>query len=221
MTFRRAALFVTAVAALAAAPTLAADIPGQQPWSAPNRVAAAWQGFYAGVHAGYVWGQSDATLTPGPTALSFKPTSFAGGLFAGMNFQVAPQFVVGGEADVSIFNLDRTLLVGGLGYTSTANWQGTLRGRAGFAFDNILIYGTAGLALTNREMSGPLGSASTTQIGYALGAGVEGKVTDNVFARVEYVFTHFGGNNFAIGGVQRINGDLDVHNFRAGVGYRF
>jgi outer membrane immunogenic protein len=209
------------VGAIASTPLLAADAPSQQPWATPNRVAAAWQGFYVGAHAGYTWARYDATLSPGLTNFSIEAPSFSGGVFAGLNFQVAPQFVTGFEADVTIFDPSGSAAVGGALYRAATNWQGTLRARAGMTFDNFLLYGTAGLALASIEFGGPFGSTERTKFGWALGAGVEARITDQISARLEYVYTNFGRDDYALGIVQRVTGDLDTHTLRVGVGYRF
>jgi outer membrane immunogenic protein len=219
---RFALLAAVSIAALTAQPSLAADVPYQQPgWAQPNRVAAAWQGFYVGVHAGNTWSRFDGTLTPGPFPLSAEPSSLSGGLFAGFNYQVAPQFVVGAEADLTLWRLEETRLVGGVGYRASSDWQSTVRARFGWTFDAFMIYATGGFAFADTELQGPFGSTSRTRVGYALGAGVEGRITDNLFARAEYIYTNYGSDEYALGPTQRVTGDLDTHTLRVGLGFRF
>ena len=202
---------------------MTADLPyGQQPtYQQPlNRVASAWQGFYVGVHAGYSWGNLDATLTPAPTTLNFNGSSIQGGLFTGLNFQVTPQFLVGVEGDINFFDLGSNRLINGQNFQSSVDWQSTIRARAGLTFDNYFAYLTGGLAITDLSVSGPGGTQGQTQLGWAIGAGLEGRITDHIFARGEYIYTNFGSDNFVLG-AQSITGGLDTHTLRAGIGYRF
>lgn len=221
---RFALLAATSFAAIAMSGLAsAADLPYGQPTYAPpvNRVAAAWQGFYVGVHGGYTWGNFSAGLAPGPTAFDVHGSSFSGGLFAGMNFQVAPQFLVGMEGDLSLYNpKSNPLLVGGF-LQASSDWQGTVRGRAGVTFDNLFVYGTGGLAIAGVQFTGPLGSQDRTKLGWALGFGAEAKLTENLFARAEYIYTNYGTDTYVLGFGSTVRGDLDTHTVRVGVGYRF
>jgi outer membrane immunogenic protein len=86
---------------------------------------------------------------------------------------------------------------------------GTVRARAGFAFDRVMVYGTGGVAFgkfdfdgrfredrdftsntrTSSERSGD--GEDEIETGFALGAGVETAITENVTARVEYLYYNF------------------------------
>ena len=60
-------------------------------------------------------------------------------------------------------------------YTQKLPWFGTVRGRLGYAYDRFLPYVTGGLAYGNIEANPSFGftSASTTNAGWTIGAGVE------------------------------------------------
>lgn len=205
-------------------PILAADLPyGRQvPAYQPplNRVASAWEGFYVGAHAGYSWGNFDGTLRPGPSALSFDGSSISGGLFTGLNFQVTPQFLVGVEGDITFFDIGSNRSIVGQLFQTRGDWQSTIRGRAGLTFDNYFVYLTGGLAITDIDVRGPLGNQGLTKLGWSIGAGLEGRINDHLFARGEYIYSNFGSDNFNLGS-QRVTGGLDTHTLRAGIGYRF
>ena len=128
------AVTVTAIAASAGA-AFAADLPrGPIPYySAPAPGQFNWSGPYAGLNAGYEWGKV--------TNSSINPSGFAGGGQAGYNWQ-SSQFVFGGETDIQFSGADDTFAP----YKFSNPWFGTLRGRAGIALDNILLYATGGLA---------------------------------------------------------------------------
>ena len=75
-----------------------------------------------------------------PTTRPIRPASL-GGVQVGYNWQ-SGQFVFGGETDLQISGADDTFAP----WKFSNPWFGTLRGRAGFAMNNILFYGTLGLA---------------------------------------------------------------------------
>jgi outer membrane immunogenic protein len=102
-----------------------------------------------------------------PTTSSDNSASFAGGGQIGYNFQVNSYFVLGGVADITVFDrsADSTfttppISIGG-GSTETrtfsdsiqSNWLATFRLRGGPTFDKLWIYGTGGLALADLRSS--------------------------------------------------------------------
>ncbi len=82
---------------------------------------------------------------------------------------------------------------------TASNWYGTFRGRVGYAMDRIMIYGTAGGAVSDVKVSSSaLPWTSNTELGWAAGAGIEGAITDNLTAKVEYLFTDYGSTNCTV-----------------------
>ncbi len=78
-------------------------------------------------------------------------------------------------------------------YQFSNPWFGTLRGRAGFAINNIFLYGTAGLALGVSTVSNGGLSDSSGHLGWTIGAGVEfglapWGLSPNWSAKVEYLY---------------------------------
>ncbi len=71
-------------------------------------------------------------------------------------------------------------------------WFGTLRGRAGVAIGNVLIYGTAGLAYggLTADTSGNL-SESHTSFGWVAGGGAEVGFTPHWSAKAEWLYLDF------------------------------
>jgi len=118
---------------------------------------------------------------------------FLGGVQAGYNYQFSPGagFVVGAEADIDWANVSRnnsnngalfssftlpqfpgtTFSPSGLAVSTHSNnnqWFGTLRLRAGYAWDRFLVYGTGGLAygaITNNGNGFGAGLIATTTAG--------------------------------------------------------
>src|SRR6185369_2699614 len=92
-----------------------------------------WAGPYLGGNLGYAWGSVDNNPT--------KPSGFAGGIQAGYNWQTGP-WLFGVEGDIQASGAEDTFAP----WKFSNPWFGTLRGRVGYAMNNILLYGTGGLA---------------------------------------------------------------------------
>src|SRR5262245_4855139 len=92
------------LAALAVSPAFAADALVE----APVEPAFTWTGFYAGVEAGYAWGDSEAdyfaVLPPGVT--SMDPDGGLIGGYAGYNYQFPNNVVLGIDADIAYADVE-------------------------------------------------------------------------------------------------------------------
>lgn len=208
--FARSAFVAAGLVAMTAAPSLAADVVYQEPPAPMPEVEytppSTWAGPYAGLHLGYGFGGK--VREPGNT---IGTQGFTGGAFGGYNFQDG-QFVYGVEGDVNYSNLKGS----NAGTRARTTIDGSIRGRAGFAAtDDVLIYGTAGVAAERLRVSDAGGRETNPMLGYTVGAGVDAKLTDQVFGRVEYRFTDYARRDFDIGGVDR---RVDSHNHRVNVG---
>jgi len=194
----------TMAAALGAAS--AADLPrGPAPYYAPAPGVYNWGGVYAGANLGYEWG----SITNNPT----DPNGLEGGLQAGYNWQ-SGQFVFGGETDLQISGADDTFAP----YKFSNPWFGTLRGRMGIAMNNILFYGTAGLAYgsVKGEIIGL--DEDKTHLGWTAGLGMEVGLTPNWSAKVEYLYMDLSNRAYSITGTT--NG-LESNMLRFGFNYHF
>ena len=180
----------------------AADLPGrhQAPFfstPAVTRTSYLWTGFYVGAHAGYAFNSAKANATVQNVAYSAKDSSenFKGGLHAGYNWQTG-SVVLGVEASADYGNARSSAQMATVMAASKARLQGSLRGRIGYAFDRLLIYGAGGVALTSSKYTGTLALAteshSSTLVGWTVGAGAEYAFTDAISARLEYRYTDFG-----------------------------
>jgi len=185
----------------------AADLPrSPAPYYAPAPASGYnWSGPYAGLNLGYEWG----TVTNNNT----KPSGIEGGLQVGYNWQNG-QFVFGAETDLQISGADDTFAP----YKFSNPWFGTLRGRAGVAVNNILFYGTLGLAYggVKGEISGL--AESKTHVGWAGGLGMEVGFTPNWSAKVEYLYMDLSNRAYSITGV---NNGLESNILRFGINYHF
>lgn len=227
---KRILLATVAVAALATS-ALAADIPRRGPAPAPYTppiYTFTWTGFYIGGQVGYGWGDNRISET-GVAGASVKNSldGFLGGVHVGANWQIN-QFVLGLEGDIEYSGLNGRRGVGAPFTVATAfdtefNWQGSIRGRAGFAFDRALLYVTGGFAFADfdRKYFVPaLTTISETKSGYTIGGGIEYAFTNNWTARGEYRYSDFGKVSDTVGGVAYRN-NVDQHTVRLGVSYKW
>lgn len=202
---KKAALAAVALVATAAAAS-AADIPRAPYYTAPAPLGVySWAGPYLGLNAGYQWG--DATNNP------TDPTGFAGGITAGYNWQ-SGQFVFGGETDLQISSADDTFAP----WQFTNPWFGTLRGRAGYAINNILLYGTLGLAYGGVTANVAGLSESHTLLGWTAGLGMEVGMGANWSVKAEYLYIDLNDTFYTVTGT---NNGMESNLLRFGVNYRF
>lgn len=234
----RITILLGAAAALiaAAAPAAAADLPMEAPPAVVAVDSFTWSGAYIGGAIGYVWSDLKVKNTGLGDNFNYrnKVDSLIGTGFVGANYQF-DQIVAGAEADLSLGDFGGKTRGCFRAFVCKANggdWFGTIRGRVGFAMDRVLVFATAGLAIGEgvdfKRTGAPFPFAkdkSGTRYGYALGAGVDYAVTDNVFVRGEYQYVDFGRESVravnAIGGGQPAKIDQDAHILRAGVAYKF
>ncbi len=165
-----------------------------------------WAGPYLGGNLGWDWGSVDNNPT--------RPSGFLGGAQAGYNWQTGP-WVFGIEGDLQATGASDTFAP----WKFSNPWFGTVRGRAGYAINNILFYGTAGLAFG--ELQGQTFGGLTeshTNAGWTVGLGTEVGLTRNWSAKIEYLYVDLNDSNFVITGAQ--NG-YRFGLLRAGVNYHF
>jgi outer membrane immunogenic protein len=198
--FRKSLFLLSALGAAASASAFAADLPTRK--AAPPMYAPApvydWSGFYVGVNAGVGWANSgnvtvhDPNPAIGNQSVNISSRSgFIGGGGLGYNFQ-SGEFVYGLEADIQYANIGSSINwgpYGRLGVSSggSGEYFGTVRARAGYAIDRTLLFVTGGLAYGGLNSS-PFGGNATSNVGYALGGGVEYAFTQHWTAKVEALY---------------------------------
>ena len=163
-----------------------------------------WTGAYIGADVGTAW--SNIRLDGFGTSSESRTV---GGLYAGYNWQLAPQWLVGAEVDSSWTDLSRV------------NWLASIRGRIGYtAFSTLLLYFTGGAASIEIDNSGAtLGNANQTKTGWVIGGGLEwAPWANNWMVRAEYLNYNFGG---VLAGTSFGASDLTINEVRAGVAYKF
>ncbi|MBR0963380.1 porin family protein [Bradyrhizobium diazoefficiens] len=232
----------------------AADLAPKPFTKAPPLATSSWTGFYAGLGLGFRSTSADLTttsvledgvprdLTGGVLSQPFNGSGFRANPYAGYNWQVTPNWVVGIEGDVGFGDqstrLDgyrgtpvfgsSTYLADGLAVKTT--WDASLRGRAGYLLTpTTLIYATGGLAwqhyditstcvtliCTGNGVAPAVVSNATTRTGWTLGGGLETALWGNWLLRGEYRYADFGTAHFAIARTATAGPALTVQNFDA------
>jgi outer membrane immunogenic protein len=189
----------------------AADLPMRAAPPAPIIAAApifTWTGFYVGVNAGYGWSNNDFDAVD--LADEDDDGGFVGGAQVGYNYQIG-SFVVGLEGDIQYadFGADGTFDFDGDGVFDddfdSSDWFGTVRARAGVAFDRALIYATGGFAFADDAN------------GWTVGGGVEYAFTNNLSAKIEGLYVNLDNDDDFPG----FDNETDFGVVRAGLNFRF
>lgn len=190
-----------------------------------------WSGVYAGLNLGGAFGRYSANATSGPLSAdlgSVNASGIVGGAQIGGQLQ-SGHFVYGIEADFQGSSQDHseTYNLGGTLVTATASmpWFATVRGRLGWAWDNILLYGTGGLAIVDGKLSasalGVTASTENSHLGWVAGAGVEWAFAQQWTAKAEYLYIDSGNIEIAnVSGIA-INGRIQDNIIRGGLNYYF
>jgi outer membrane immunogenic protein len=181
---------------------------------------AVWQGFYAGIMLGANGTALDVDKVG--TTTDLKATKAGIGGFAGYNFANNGPWIWGVEADLQGHGFDskKPKAVTGLGNVSGESaLLGSLRLRGGYAWNNVLLYGTAGLAITDLEAKSSLGGKASFKTGLAFGLGAEWAFDKAWTARVEGIGYVFGSDD-TLAGSKRETG-LATSSIRFGLARKF
>jgi outer membrane immunogenic protein len=200
----------------------AADLPVKAPMRVvqPVPVPFTWTGFYVGGSVGLISQgtvgtdlDNDPRLGQAGPGSTYGITGSPGAIFgvnAGYNYQFAPNWVVGIEADIAGSTLKNTVnqtatnnSEGGTcrwGFQSRLSALGTVRGRIGYAFDRALLYATGGLAygrvhnsaISDSNESGQQYDSTKWKTGWTAGGGLEYAITNNWTVRCEALYVDLG-----------------------------
>lgn len=209
---------------LMAGPAVAADLAVKAP---PALMPAfSWTGCYIGGDVGGAWDRQDVSVTSvnvgqAPVGNTLNGSSIIGGVYAGCNWQFAPQWVLGAEGDFSWTKLDDsatapnfssggTLLRGGVAWSRNLDRLASARGRLGFAvMPNMLVFATGGIAWEHSDYAAldafdngvVVGcpnclavAFSNTHDGWVAGGGIDwAPWNNNWIFRLEYLHYQFPG----------------------------
>jgi outer membrane immunogenic protein len=190
-------------------------------------------GFTGGVQAGYNWQMGSSFVLGVEGDLNYIDRSNGGSVFAPAS---------AGTTVGTYYTVNRG---------DANNFYGTLRARLGFAFDRALIYATGGLAfggsngdasasstvVTSNGATPPVFTSTTTtivsngnndsNIGWALGGGVEYAFSNAWSVKLEYLHVDLGSKNHTFYAPASptsfitVNTDNKFDVVRAGVNFRF
>jgi outer membrane immunogenic protein len=209
----RLGIIPIAIASLTSA-AAAADLPAKAPPPiAPLYLPFTWTGAYAGASGGYGWSSSGGLDATG---------GFGGGQI-GYNVQTG-NIVFGVEGDIAGGDISQTVNGFGIPFTTafSVDALASLRGRAGLAYNNWLLYGTAGGGWAHDKISGNIAgmpfSSNQWLSGWTAGAGVEWSFAPNWSTKFEYL--HYGlGTPNSFGTVP--TGKVDIDTLKIGINYLF
>lgn len=186
----------------------------------PPEPATNWSGSYIGATIGGLSSTADLNGLTG--AIDSESYSISG--HTGSNYQIG-SIVFGPE--LSAMATDAASQERSMGFITTKtelDWIASARVRAGIALDNVLLYGTGGVALTSSdvEISAPGFSVDSQNFhtGYVVGGGAEVELVTGIHARVEALHYGFSGELLPTPtGASEL--DLDVTTVRAGISLKF
>ena len=127
---------------------------------AAQQASPSWNGFYAGLNAGGMFGNTSGSVA-GPAG----PSGFSGS---------GSGFVGGGP-------------FGPFSTTERMPWFSTMRARVGYPVGSVMPYLTGGAVWGQRSIDGPI-SASSNYWTWTAGGGIEGLVTERWSMKLEYLY---------------------------------
>jgi len=167
-----------------------------------------WNGFYLGGFVGGVTSRESFDVA------SPDPSGVLGGVQAGYNYQVAPNWLIGIEGELGWTSASGS----SLDFHSDHKWYDTLDARLGYTMGSWLLYAKGGAAWMKADYSVPDISVNVTRSGWNIGGGAEFMFAPQWSAKAEYSFLDFGKDNVPVLGDSV---DTRVHEFKFGVNYHF
>jgi outer membrane immunogenic protein len=228
---KRLSLVLTPLVGLVIWPGVSAQAGSWQ--ETPN-----WSGFYIGVNGGV--GSFDAEITDltgdmfdeEGAGVGLQSFDFVYGAQAGINWQRGSA-VLGLEVDINGTTYDERLEFQAGDHDSKAAWKwfSTVRARVGLAVDNALVYATGGVAIIRAEYCGADGvcvsdgdrdiAFTTTELGFAAGAGAEIQIDPDWSLKAEYLYVDAGEDirRYDTSSEEDAQFSSNAHIFRVGLNY--
>jgi outer membrane immunogenic protein len=215
--------------------------------------ATSWSGLYAGLGVGAratqdglngtaeTFGGVPQSLTGRGGRQPFNSVGARANPYVGLNWQFAPQWVVGLEGDAGFADQIATLKgypfspVFGTFHSAAdslavkTTWDASVRARLGFLVNaTTLVYGTGGIGWQHQDVTSTCGSAActnqfnlgpsvisqaTTKAGSTVGAGIETILGGHWLSRAEYRYADFGTAHYSVGRTSTFAGNNNVDSF--------
>ena len=233
--FAASAALLCGTAVSSAADLMIEDVAAVETYDAAD-----WSGLYAGLHIGLGSGVMEAQSEgPAPGVVGqlgglglaegeagYELSGMLAGVQVGGMFQTG-MFVLGIQGDVSWTNLtgDYTNGFDPPYSEDTMNvlWLANLTGRAGVAFDNVLVYALAGFAMASAENDYEGETSNEVMFsGYTIGIGGAVQLDDAWSLFAEATYSKFGEEAFEFSNPgDNITADLAVATVKVGLNYSF
>jgi outer membrane immunogenic protein len=139
-------------------------------------------------------------------------------------------FLLGLEGELGVLGVSQgatTVFDGHVWSTEVGPFMSTLRGRAGYAFGDWLVYGTGGLAVATIEdisignTPGETAREDGLRAGWVAGGGVEYAASDRWSVRAEFLHMDFGREEGASANNEQHYFENTLNVFRVGASYAF
>ncbi len=218
----------------------AADLPIKAPVQPTAPAPYSWAGFYLGIEGGGGW--ADTRHANALNGIHSGNVGISGGLLGGTygyNVQLG-SWVFGLEGDFSWSGIHKTfddsvpdqffcmVPESPLKCVTNLRWLGTDRARVGYAWDRLLVYGTAGIAYGKIEgtlVNAPflVTAGDNTRAGFIFGAGVEWALAPAWSLKAEYLHSDLG-NQTTYSVITTVPENVSLTNInivRVGINYHF
>ena len=185
-----------------------------------------WSGPYIGMDFSAGGAGSDVGRGPGTKKLNTNTGSMLIGGHTGYNFQpfggaANSGWMLGTEIGLSYGHFNSTRTDATLGTVKfKADFLGSARLRAGYAWDQTYLYASAGLGLSNLALQPAGKRKKDITAGLTFGVGLEYAIDRNWSARIEGNIYDFSGNSYRFAGTKR-KVDQGLVQVKLGISYRF
>lgn len=195
-----------------------------------------WTGAYVGGDFGGSFASTSiASNTTGWASQRLNPAGVMGGVYAGYNYQVSPNFVLGVEGDFQGNTSSANHYFPAFDVTTSVeqNWVASLNGRLGFVYDRALFYAIGGGAWGRGSATVTPGvvrfpanlppiSHTADLSGWDVGGGVDYALTPRWIARLEYRYYNFGSFDATnVGRFLPLHVENSINTVRVGLAYKF
>lgn len=173
-------------------------------YPAPEQLFFNWSGVYIGGHMGGANASNKATFDSGTAVpYSTQDSAFLGGGHVGLQVQLR-EIVLGAEYSYTAMEASLgTTLATGFNVTTKLKDLQIVSGKVGYAYQNYLLYGKGGYAMSSLDFSATNGTASSGTgrgSGWMAGIGVSYAITPRIIIGAEYDYVRLNADSTTLGG---------------------